>query len=101
MILVLFLGLLLIIAAVVFLISAAMEPRARRTEHLGQIESYGYVGKARGEGRRVEFRKTLDELAAAVGATAARRLRRLREDELQRRGVAAGFFRVLVGAVLS
>jgi tight adherence protein C len=94
MILVAFLGFLLVIAAVAFIVTAAAEPRARRTEHLGQIESYGYLGKSTGERRKLELRRSLDELAAVIGTKAAQRLRNLREDELQRRLLAAGFYGV-------
>ncbi len=73
--------------------AALVAPRLRRSEHLEQIDSYGYAERSRGHAAKGwQARDAFDSLAGRIGDTVARRLRSLREDDLQRDLVAAGFF---------
>jgi tight adherence protein C len=92
MVLVALLGLLLIVAAVAFFASAALRPGVRRAENLDHIALYGYGGIATEEKPKRAIRKSLDDLAGAVGSFTGGRVRGLREDEIQRRLLSAGFF---------
>ena len=94
MVLVLILAVALFGIAVAFVASAVVEPRVRRSENLSQIEAYGYAGRISGAGSPKERRRSLDELASAVGDLVARRLLNVREDEIQRELVSAGLFNV-------
>ena len=92
MILVAFLALVLIALSVALIASAALRPGLRRTENLEQIALYGYGGVTADEKPKRGLRKTLDDLAGAVGSFAAGRVKSLREDEIQKRLISAGFF---------
>jgi tight adherence protein C len=89
-----FLALLLLAVAVAFVFVAAFEPRVRRTENLGQIDAYGYAGQRESNLDVAPAHRTLDGLAAAIGDALSRRLTTLREAEIQRRLIAAGYFNV-------
>jgi tight adherence protein C len=84
--------------AVVLVMSALLEPRMRRSAHIGQIEAYGYAGTAQaGPGRQRErqsAKKTFDDIANSLGDLVAGSLLRVREDEIQRELIAAGYFNI-------
>ncbi len=87
------LALALLATSVALAIVAASVPRVRTAQNLGQIGSYGYAAAADGGASSSrQTRRRLDSLAAAVGGAAGRRLNALREDEVQRRLIAAGLF---------
>jgi tight adherence protein C len=89
------LAVLLIAVAVGCAVAVVTEPRVRRAERLRLIDVYGYV--AGGGDSTLEVapaRQTLDVIAGAIGDFLASRLSSLREEEVQRRLIAAGFFRI-------
>jgi tight adherence protein C len=88
------LGVLLLAVAIGFGFVAVAEPRIRRAEKLGLIDVYGYSTPAQSEFDVRPARRTLDGLAATIGDFFAARVSSLRVDEVQRRLVAAGFFKV-------
>jgi tight adherence protein C len=89
----LFLSLVLIAASVSLLASAVLKSGMRRSENLEHIASYGYVDVLGDDGSKRRGGNPLDGLAAAVGAIFAGRLGgSLREEEIQRRLLSAGFF---------
>jgi tight adherence protein C len=94
MIVVAFIGFLLLAVAVAFGYVAAAEPRVRRSEKLGLIDGYGYAAPRESELDVAPARRTLDGIAAAIGDFLAARLSTLREDETQRRLIAAGYFKI-------
>jgi tight adherence protein C len=87
-----FLALVLIAASVALVASAVVRPGLRRSENLEQIALYGYGAVAADERPRRALRKSLDDLAGAIGSFSAGRIKSLREDEVQKRLLAAGFF---------
>jgi tight adherence protein C len=93
MTLVAILGLLLVAVAVAFSFVAVFEPRVRRSEKLGLIDVYGYAIPAEPDGA-TSTRRTLDAIASAVGEVVGSRLGGLREEEVQRRLIAAGFYKL-------
>jgi tight adherence protein C len=94
MTLVAILGLLLLAVAIAFGIVAVAEPRVRRAEKLGLIDGYGYATPVDSDLSVAPARKTLDGVAAAIGDFLAGHLSSLREAEVQKRLIAAGYFRV-------
>jgi tight adherence protein C len=92
MVIVAFLALVMLAAAVALLASAGFRSGSRRTEHLEQIVMYGYLGLGVDERPKRAARNTLDDLAGAVGAFASGRLGSFREDRIQKRLLSAGFF---------
>ena len=88
------LALLLVAISVAFAFVAVLEPRVRRGENLGQIDAYGYVGPRDPNLDVAPARRTLDGLAAAIGGTLSRGLTTMREAEIQRRLISAGFFNI-------
>jgi tight adherence protein C len=97
MIVVAALGIVLLAAAVALIASAVLEPRVRRGEYLSTIEAYSYTGRPEalpGLSREAQTRQRLDRLAATLGDFVAQKLLNVREDQIQRELVAAGFFRV-------
>ena len=94
MILVLLLALVLFAVAIAFAVSAAVEPGVRRAEHLEQIEAYGYSGATSEQPAKRPLREVLDSIAASLGDTLGRHMRNMREDELQRQLIGAGFYNV-------
>ena len=92
MILVAFIALALIATAVALFASAASKSGLRRTENLEHIALYGYVDALADQEPTRGAKGLLDDLATAVGAFAAGRVGSLREDRIQRRLIAAGFF---------
>jgi tight adherence protein C len=94
MILVAALALILIGVAVALLTSAVMEPRIRRSENLSQIEAYGYAGRVSEESTTRHQRATLDDLANWMGELVGSRILNVREDEVQRELISAGYYRI-------
>jgi tight adherence protein C len=94
MTLVAILGLLLVAIAIAFGVVAVAEPRVRRAEKLGLIDGYGYATPIDSDLTVAPARRTLDGLAAAIGDFMAIRLSGLREAEVQKRLIAAGYFRI-------
>jgi tight adherence protein C len=99
MVIVAILGFVLLAVAVMIIATALLEPRVRRSENLSQIEAYGYAGRtdqavSRRGRRDVSTRESLDRLAARLGDFASRRVLSVRDEEIQRELIQAGFFRV-------
>jgi tight adherence protein C len=95
MVILLILAIVLIGIAVALLVSSLVEPRIRRSEYLAGIEAYGYAGRLRPETKKEKRqRKTLDDLATSVGDLVARNIIKLKELEVQRELVSAGYFNV-------
>ena len=94
MVIVAILAVVLLAVAIGLGVSVAIAPQLRRTENLEQIEAYGYAGRAAPEKQDGQARKSLDVFAGAIGDALAKRLRSLREDEIQRQLITAGFFNV-------
>jgi len=94
MTLVAILGFLLVAIAIAFGVVAIAEPRVRRAEKLGLIDGYGYATPIDSDLTVAPARRTLDGLAAAIGDFMAVRLSGLREAEVQKRLIAAGYFRI-------
>src|SRR5437764_70001 len=94
MTLVAILAVLLIAVAIAFGVVAVAEPRVRRAEKLGLIDGYGYTTPVDSELSVAPARKTLDGVAGAIGDYLATRLSSLREDDVQKRLIAAGYFRL-------
>jgi tight adherence protein C len=88
------LAVLLIAVAVTFGFIAVAEPRVRRAEKLGLIDVYGYSTTAGSSLSVAPAQRTLDGIASTIGDFLASRLSMLREDEVQRRLIAAGYFRI-------
>ncbi len=89
-------GCLLVALAIWSLVCAVAAPRMRTVENLQRIERHGYgasgleVPLVRAPRRQQRF----DSIAGAIGEAVARRFTSLREDELQRRLIAAGYYRM-------
>jgi tight adherence protein C len=86
---------LMLALAAALVASAILEPRVRRSEHISQIEAYGYSARGEvvaGPKPRKPARKTIDDLASSMGDLVAGRLLSVREDEIQRELIQAGFF---------
>jgi tight adherence protein C len=96
MILVVIIAILMLAVGIALVTSAVMEPRVRRSEHITQIEAYGYSGRADAEAakQRRPARTTLDELAGSLGNFVAGRVLSIKEEEIQRELIAAGFFNI-------
>jgi len=94
MVLLAVLAVLLIAVAVAFGFVAVAEPRVRRAEKLGLIDTYGYSVPIESAMSVAPARRTLDGVAATIGDFLASRLSGLREEEIQRRLIAAGYFRI-------
>jgi tight adherence protein C len=93
MTLVAILAVVLLAGAVGVAVSVAREPRLRRSQYLEQIEAYGYTAHAKPIAEpKQHARKALDTFASSIGSAAARRLRGLREEEIQRELVSAGYY---------
>jgi len=94
MIIVAALALILLGLAVALVTSAVMEPRIRRSENLSQIEAYGYAGKVPEQSANRRQRATLDDLANWMGELVGSRILNVREDEVQRELISAGYYRI-------
>ena len=96
MIIVAIIAIILLAAAVALIASAVIEPRVRRSDHLAQIEGYGYVGRPErpAPGGPSSGRRTLDQLASTLGDLVGGRMLRTREAEIQHELISAGFFNV-------
>jgi tight adherence protein C len=93
-------GLVLLFAVgIALVVSAAIEPRVRRSENLSQIDVYGYSGRHVGPtpsgGRSARSsRESIDRVASSLGDFVGRRLVNVREDEVQKALISAGFYSV-------
>jgi tight adherence protein C len=96
MIIVAIIAILLLAAAVALIASAVIEPRVRRSDHLAQIEGYGYVARPErpARGGPSSGRRSLDQLASTLGDLVGGRMLRTREAEIQHELISAGFFNV-------
>ena len=88
------LGLILVAVAIGFGFVAVAEPRVRRTEKLSLIDVYGYSVPAESDLDVAPARRTMDAIAGSIGEFLAKHLSRLKEEEVQRRLIAAGYYRV-------
>ena len=66
----------------------------RRTEKLSLIDVYGYSVPAESDLDVAPARRTMDAIAGSIGEFLAKHLSRLKEEEVQRRLIAAGYYRV-------
>jgi tight adherence protein C len=94
MVLVAILAVLLVAVAITFALVAVAEPRVRRTEKLGLIDTYGYTVSNDSELDVAPAHRTFDAIAGTIGDFLAEHFGTLREDELRRRLVAAGYYRI-------
>ena len=96
MVVVAVIAVLMLAAAAVLIVSAVIEPRARRSDHLAQIGEYGYAGRPEGRapGAPRSGRKTLDQLASTLGDLVGGHMLRTREAEIQHELISAGFFNI-------
>jgi tight adherence protein C len=94
MVLLAVLAILLIAVAVGCAVAVVTEPRVRRAEKLRLIDVYGYVTATDTRLEVTPGRQTLDMVAGAIGDFLASRLSSLREEEVQRRLIAAGYFSI-------
>ncbi len=79
--------------------SAAIEPRVRRSENLSQIDVYGYTGRRADSTTTssrppLPTRQSLDRVASSLGDFVGRRVLNVREDEVQKELISAGFYNV-------
>ena len=88
------LALLLLAVAIGFGFVAVAEPRVRRSGKLSLIDDYGYAVPIESDLDVAPARRTLDAIAGGIGNYVASRLGRLREEEVQRRLIAAGYYRI-------
>jgi tight adherence protein C len=88
------LAVILVAVAVGVVYMALRAPQARRSENLGQIGAYGYGTRAEPVEAGKQARKAIDSLAASIGNATARRMRGLREEQIQRDLVSAGFYNI-------
>jgi tight adherence protein C len=93
-IVVLIIALALIGLAVALVASAVLEPRIRRSENLSQIEAYGYAGITEVDNAPKRQRATFDDLANWMGDLVSGRVLNVKEDEIQRELISAGFYRI-------
>ena len=94
MIVVLIVALALIGLAVALVTSAVLEPRIRRSENLSQIEAYGYTSIAGADKPPKRQRATFDDLANWMGNLVSGSVLNIKEDEVQRELISAGFYRI-------
>jgi tight adherence protein C len=95
MIIIAFLGVVLLAASLGGVYAAFRAPQFRRSENLEQIDAYGYAARnvpVVAASRQV--RKALDAAAAALGAIVAKRVQSVREDDVQRELISAGYFTI-------
>lgn len=88
------LALFLIAVAIAFGFVAIAEPRVRRSEKLGLIDVYGYGASTDSDLQVAPARRTVDAIAGSIGRYVGSRLGGVREEEIQRRLIAAGFYKV-------
>jgi tight adherence protein C len=94
MILVAVIALLLLGLGVALLTSAVLEPRIRRSENLTGIEAYGYTGHMTEHTSSGRDRATLDDVANWMGELVGSRILHIREEEVQRELISAGYYRI-------
>src|SRR5436309_1862806 len=88
-------GCLLVALAISALMRAVAAPRLRTIENLSRIDQHGYATPGLDVPLAVPRRQQrFDSLAAAVGDAMVRRFSSLREAELQRQLIAAGYYGV-------
>jgi tight adherence protein C len=75
-------------------VSAVLQPRIRRHENLTQITAYGYAGRPDAPPKAPRTRKSFDDFATSIGDFVARHIVNLKEEEIQRELITAGFYRV-------
>lgn len=80
--------------AATYLARAAASGRVRAVETLAQIDAYGYGASIRDEKPRGTLRYAVDALADRVGSVLSRRDSTVRDLDMRRRLMAAGFYRV-------
>ena len=100
MVFVAILAILLVAVAVGCAVAVVTEPRVRRAERLRLIDVYGYVAASDAGAEVAPARQTLDMIAGVIGDFFASRLSSLREEEVQRRLIAAGFWENFVQALV-
>ena len=88
------LALFLVAVAIAFGFVAIAEPRVRRSEKLGLIDVYGYGAAVDSDLTVAPARRTFDAIAGSIGQFVGARLGSLREDQIQKRLIAAGYYRV-------
>jgi tight adherence protein C len=91
MLLIAIVGMLLLGAGVMILVSNLRKPAAG-TGMLDQIGTYGYVAEAARGAAEGPSRRPLDSLAGRLGDIAARRLSRFSEDEVRQKLISAGMY---------
>jgi len=98
MIVIAVLAIVLFAVAAALIATAVLEPRLRRSEYLSTIEAYSYTGRhdltLPTTTREAQARQSLDRLASSLGDFVAQKILNVREDQIQKELVAAGFFRV-------
>jgi tight adherence protein C len=94
MILLVIIAILMLAVAVALVTSAVLEPRVRRSEHISQIEAYGYTTRTEDAKVRKPARKSIDDLAGSLGDWVATRVLSVKEEEIQRELIAAGYFNI-------
>jgi tight adherence protein C len=95
MVLLLVIAVVMLAVAGMLVASAVIEPRVRRSEHMSQIEAYGYTGRELGEPKkRKPARTTIDDFASSLGDFVAGRVLNVKEDEVQRGLISAGFYNI-------
>jgi len=98
MVLIAVIAIILFALAAGLIASAVLEPRYRRTEYLSTIEAYSYTGRHESLptkiSREANARQSMDRLASSLGDFVAQKILNVREDQIQKELVAAGFFRV-------
>jgi tight adherence protein C len=91
---ILIIGLTFVAAAVALVIRAVTVQRSRAVAGLGQINSYGFTAAQTSKlPHSPAAQRSIDNLASAIGDAIARRFGTLREEDLQRRLIAAGIYR--------
>jgi tight adherence protein C len=91
MLLIAIVGMLLLGAGVMILVSNLRKPAAG-AGMLDQIGTYGYVAEAARGAAEGPSRRPLDSLAGRLGDIAARRLSRFSEDEVRQKLISAGMY---------
>jgi tight adherence protein C len=94
MVILLLTGLLLTATAVVLFARAAAFSRTRAVETMESIGAYGFVAQEVTDEKPGTLRSTLNEIAVLVGDVLAGRLGQIKESELRKQLIGAGFYGV-------
>src|ERR1700691_2223769 len=90
-----FIAVALLAASVGGVYAAFRAPQFRRSENLEQIGEYGYAArKVAVVATNKHMRKALDAAAASLGNIVANRVQSLREEDIQRELISAGYFKI-------